>query len=66
MNRLHPAFFRSKRWSTDTVLADTVRDAEALGLRVKLLPTLTDVDEEKDLGTLSEEKGLAGKGAARP
>ncbi len=48
------------------MLADTVRDAEALGLRVKLLPTLTDVDEEKDLGTLSEEKGLAGKGAARP
>jgi uncharacterized protein len=52
MNRLHPAFFRGKKWSTDTVLADALQDAEELNLRVKLLPTLTDVDEEKDLVTM--------------
>lgn len=52
MNELHPSFFQHKAWSTATVLEDTLRDARALGLTVKALPVLTDVDEEKDLQTI--------------
>lgn len=52
MNRLHPAFFRGKRWSTDTVLHEALQEVERLGLTTHLLPPLTDVDEEKDLSTI--------------
>lgn len=63
MRELHPAFFRNKRWSTPTVLADTLRDARELNLRVRALPVLTDVDEEKDLITIP---GGNGKAAQEP
>ena len=44
-----PELFRDKRWSTDSVLADTLADAQRLGLRVALLPELRDVDTADDL-----------------
>lgn len=44
-----PELFRDKRWSTDSVLADTLADAQRLGLRVALLPELRDVDTAEDL-----------------
>lgn len=41
--------FERKAWSTATVLADTLADAQRLGLRVALLPPLRDVDDAADL-----------------
>ncbi len=49
MNRLHPPFFTGKQWSTPTVLADTLADAERAGLTVAMLPTLNDLDDGADL-----------------
>lgn len=54
MNILQPAFFKNKDWSTPAVLNQTLSDAQHLGLTVGLLPTLTDVDEEKDLVTMRQ------------
>jgi rSAM/selenodomain-associated transferase 1 len=44
-----PALFQNKAWSTNSVLAATVADAQRLGLRVALLPELRDVDTAADL-----------------
>ncbi len=42
-------FFVAKAWSTATVLAATLADADRLGLRVAHLPALADVDTADDL-----------------
>ncbi|MGV3586896.1 MAG: TIGR04282 family arsenosugar biosynthesis glycosyltransferase [Adhaeribacter sp.] len=47
-----PFLFQNKHWSTESVLLDTLQDVKAKNLSVTLLPTLTDVDEEKDLVTM--------------
>ena len=44
-----PALFQSIAWSSPTVLAETLAHAATLGLRVHLLPVLSDVDTEEDL-----------------
>lgn len=44
--------FHGIPWSTGTVLAETLRRAEATGLRVELLPRTFDVDEPADLPRL--------------
>lgn len=49
MKKMHQAFFLNKRWSTETVFIDTIEDVKALHLSHKNLPTLTDIDTEKDL-----------------
>jgi len=49
MRQLVPDFFANKHWSTETVLADTLADAQRLGLTVALLPPLSDVDNAEDL-----------------
>jgi glycosyltransferase A (GT-A) superfamily protein (DUF2064 family) len=41
--------FQGKSWSTATVLAETLADAQRLGLRIALLPELADVDTADDL-----------------
>ncbi len=51
MNKHHPALFDDMVWSTDTVLGETVKRCDQLGLRYFLLPVLADIDEEKDLLT---------------
>ena len=51
MNKLQPALFDNKSWSTATVLADTLADAARLNLRVAQLPTLHDIDSVEDLAT---------------
>jgi uncharacterized protein len=48
MKRLYATLFNGKNWSTDTVLADTLRDAQVLGLMAYQLPVLSDVDTEQD------------------
>lgn len=49
LNKLVPAIFQGKNWSTNSVCADTVRDLESLNMSFTLLPTLNDVDEVADL-----------------
>ncbi|UOQ50741.1 TIGR04282 family arsenosugar biosynthesis glycosyltransferase [Hymenobacter cellulosivorans] len=57
MNTLIPDFFQNKAWSTDTVLADTLADADRLGLRVAQLPPLSDVDTASDLLAWQSRRG---------
>jgi hypothetical protein len=54
MDRHYSHLFRDKKWSTPDVLLDTILDTKKLKLSYSLLPTLTDVDEEKDLGELRD------------
>lgn len=49
MRSLNKRLFQDKKWSTDTVFADTLEDLEKDGTAYRLLPVLNDVDEEKDL-----------------
>ena len=49
MNKLYPQLFEKKKWSTETVFDDTIRDIEAAGLTFLELKTLSDVDTEEDL-----------------
>lgn len=52
MKNLHDKLFKNKEWSGPDVMLDTILDCSDLGLSHYLLPTLNDVDEEKDLGEL--------------
>lgn len=54
MDRHYSHLFKDKKWSTPDVLLDTILDLKKLKLSYQLLPTLTDVDEEKDLGILRD------------
>lgn len=49
MNKPLKDVFRNKRWSTDAVFQDTIRDFKSLQLRYVKLPKLTDVDTDGDL-----------------
>jgi uncharacterized protein len=49
MNKLISQLFQNKTWSTSSVANDTMNDFKRLGLSFAMLPSLTDVDEEKDL-----------------
>ncbi len=49
MTRLIAPLFKNKKWSTDTVYSDTVKDLNEIGQNFFQLQPLTDVDEEKDL-----------------
>ena len=48
-NKMIPQLFTNKAWSTNTVFADTLKDATVLNLYVHQLPVLHDIDNEKDL-----------------
>jgi len=47
-----PSLFRGVAWSTSSVYAQTVQNAEQAGLRVAHLPNCDDVDLASDLGPL--------------
>lgn len=49
MKQFFPELFSNKRWSTEHVMKDTLEDISRLNLSVRLLPELTDIDEEKDM-----------------
>lgn len=49
MRKLYKELFINKHWSTENVLLDTLLDISHLNISMKLLPTLSDIDEEKDL-----------------
>jgi len=48
MKRLIPELFEGKRWSTSTVLEDTLLDLKQLGITWQRLPELTDIDTAED------------------
>lgn len=50
MKRLHSSLFYNKEWSTSNVLIDSLLDCRKGNLNYELLPVLSDIDEEKDLG----------------
>lgn len=52
MKVINKSVFENMVWSTEDVLLDTIIDIQAQNKSFFLLPTLTDVDEEKDLGEL--------------
>ena len=49
LRQLFPELFQNIVWSTETVLQDTLRIAQTLGLTIALLPTLPDIDRPEDL-----------------
>lgn len=49
LRTMHSQVFKNKAWSTETVLRDTLRDFESLGLTYVKLNTLRDVDKQEDL-----------------
>lgn len=49
MRHYQPELFRNIAWGTDAVLRQTVSTARRLGLRVRLLPALSDIDYPEDL-----------------
>lgn len=52
MNKLLPAVFENKSWSTESVAEDTRSDFRKEGFGWKELEPLTDIDTENDLGTI--------------
>ena len=52
MRKIWPDLFEAMPWSTSKVLTETMRRAEALGLRVAFLPSWFDVDNPEDLERL--------------
>ena len=57
MRKMHMHLFENKKWSTSSVLSDTLNDLKEANLSFYLLPELTDIDEEKDLITLEQPTG---------
>lgn len=54
MKKLHSFFFENIRWSTGSVLKETISRCQKNNLSYFLLPELIDIDEEKDLVHLKE------------
>jgi hypothetical protein len=54
MKEIHPLLFKGKRWSTPSVLKDTIADIKKRKLSCFLLPELTDVDTEDDLHSMRD------------
>ncbi len=52
MRALNKSIFENMVWSTEDVMLDTILDIKEQKKSYFLLPTLTDVDHEKDLGEL--------------
>ena len=52
LHQLHRELFDHMRWSIDTVFAETLRRAEAKGLKVARLPPWYDIDTPADLQRL--------------
>jgi len=49
LNFFHPSLFKSVKWSTATVYAETIDRLERLHRSVQSFPSLHDIDEPKDL-----------------
>ncbi|TAH04457.1 MAG: glycosyltransferase [Sphingobacteriales bacterium] len=49
LNNPSPQLFENMEWSTNTVLSDTIKKAQELGLSYCFMPVLNDIDVEEDL-----------------
>ncbi len=49
MNKIQEDLFLNKKWSTPNVFQDTMKNIKNLKLKLSLLPTLSDIDDEDDL-----------------
>jgi rSAM/selenodomain-associated transferase 1 len=49
MTSFQPKLFNNKSWSTSSVLNETLKQADGLGLSYRLLPELNDIDTKEDL-----------------
>ncbi len=49
LKELRDELFQNKKWSTDSVAADTLNDLKKIGLNYQTLEPLNDVDTEEDL-----------------
>ena len=49
MKKLATCLFESKKWSTNTVFEDTIKDIQRLKKTVFVLPPLNDLDRHEDL-----------------
>ncbi|MEM7549042.1 MAG: TIGR04282 family arsenosugar biosynthesis glycosyltransferase [Bacteroidota bacterium] len=54
MTKPHQQVFQGIEWSTSKVFEKTIEIFENKNVQVVLMPTLSDVDEERDLETMSE------------
>jgi rSAM/selenodomain-associated transferase 1 len=64
--RLHPMLFENITWSTVTVFAETLAQAQLAGLQVAQVPVWYDVDEKDDLQKLIAELTPRGNMARAP
>lgn len=48
LKKTYSELFIDKKWSTETVLEDTIDDIRSLGLKYYFLPTLSDIDNYED------------------
>jgi rSAM/selenodomain-associated transferase 1 len=55
MRALHPELFANITWSTSSVMAETLAQAQKHGLNVALVPSWHDVDDNADLSRLVAE-----------
>ena len=55
-----PELFQDIPWSTDQVYARTEHKAKALGLSLKILPTLRDIDTIEDLQAVTRDMNRSG------
>jgi len=55
LRTVHRELFEAMAWSTSQVLSETIRRAEATGLRVACLPPWYDIDTPMDLARLQVE-----------
>lgn len=58
MSKLYADLFENVAWSTETVFAHTIEKANRLGLKVKVLEQLIDIDTEEDLKAVSFDMSL--------
>lgn len=65
LRKLYRELFEEMAWSTAQVMPETIRRAEAKGLKVACLPTWFDVDTADDLDRLQASLRDAEVGAAR-
>lgn len=65
LRAMHRELFEAMAWSTSAVLSETIRRADAKGLRVACLPPWYDIDTPEDLGRLRAELAVQGGDAPR-
>jgi uncharacterized protein len=65
LRAMHRELFEAMAWSTSAVLPETIRRADAKGLRIACLPPWYDIDTPEDLARLRAEMAAPGGNAPR-